>query len=126
MKRISMNHDNKDRIICVSDIGKHKFYYQPVGTKERLWLFDTKTFSGSVFGFFRKHGRNLEGIGFSMTIKELYEAGNGRNKKISKIMDRIPGQIEYVLREGNEQIEMPFVVTKTHHHCREDDIDRAA
>lgn len=119
MKRISMNHDNKDRIICVSDIGKHKFYYQPVGTKERLWLFDTKSFSGSVFAFFRKHG-------FSMTIKELYEAGNGRNKKISKIMDRIPGQIEYVLREGNEQIEMPFVVTKAHHHCREYDIDRAA
>lgn len=126
MKRISMNHDNKDRIICVSDIGKHKFYYQPVGTKERLWLFDTKSFSGSVFAFFRKHGRNLEGIGFSMTIKELYEAGNGRNKKISKIMDRIPGQIEYVLREGNEQIEMPFIVTKAHHHCREYDIDRAA
>lgn len=68
MKKINTNHDNKDRIICVSETGKHKFYYQPVGTKERLWLFDTKSFSGSVFAFFRKYGRNLDGIGFSMTV----------------------------------------------------------
>lgn len=52
-----MKHDNKDRIICVSESDKHKFYYQPVGTRARLWLFDTKNFSGSVFAFFRKYGR---------------------------------------------------------------------
>ena len=77
MKKINTNHDNKDRIICVSELGKHKFYYQPVGTKERFWLFDTKNFSGSVFAFFRKYGRCLDGIGFSMTVRELHEAGNG-------------------------------------------------
>ena len=49
MKKIKVKHDNKDRIICVSETGKHKFYYQGAGTKERLWLFDTKDFSGSVF-----------------------------------------------------------------------------
>ena len=26
MKKINTNHDNKDRIICVSELGKHKFY----------------------------------------------------------------------------------------------------
>lgn len=41
MKKINKKHDNKDCIICVSEIGKHKFYYQPVGTKDRLWLFNT-------------------------------------------------------------------------------------
>lgn len=41
MKKINKKYDNKDRIICVSEIGKHKFYYQPVGTKDRLWLFNT-------------------------------------------------------------------------------------
>lgn len=51
MKKINMQHDNKDRVICVSETGKHKFYFQSAGTKERLWLFDTKDFSGSVFAF---------------------------------------------------------------------------
>lgn len=75
MKKINMKHDNKDRIICVSDFGKHRFYYQPVGTRDRLWLFDTKNYSGSVFAFFRKYGRCLDGIGFSMTVKEMYAGG---------------------------------------------------
>lgn len=124
MKKINTNHDNKDRIICVSDVGKNKFYYQPVGTKERLWLFDTKNFSGSVFAFFRRHGRNLDGIGFSMTVKELYEVGNGHNVKIAKILDRIPAQVEYVLRENEECIQMPCIATQVHYHNR--DFDRAA
>ena len=65
MKKINAKHDNKDRVICVTVTGKHRFYYQPAGTRERIWLFDTKAFYGSVFGFFRKNGRNLEGTGFS-------------------------------------------------------------
>lgn len=124
MKKIKMNHNNKDRIICVSDIGKHKFYYQPVGTKEHLWLFDTKNFSGSVFAFFRKHGRNLDGVGFSMTIKELYEVSNCHNVKITKILERIPAQVEYVLRESEEWIQIPCVETQAHYHNYE--FDRAA
>lgn len=124
MKKINKKHDNKDRIICVSDTGKHKFYFQPVGTKERLWLFDTKNFSGSVFAFFRKNGRNLDGIGFSMTVKELYEVGNGHNVKIAKILDRIPTQVEYVLREREECIQMPCIATRVHYYNY--DFDRAA
>lgn len=110
MKKINIKHDNKDRVICVSDTGKHKFYFQPVGTKERLWLFDTKSFSGSVFAFFRKNGRNLNGIGFSMTLKELYEVGCNHNDKINKILDRIPAQVDYVLREREGFIKAPCVV----------------
>ena len=48
MKRINAKHDNKDRVICVTVTGKHRFYYQPAGTRERIWLFDTKAFYGSV------------------------------------------------------------------------------
>ena len=124
MKKINKKHDNKDRIICVYEIGKHRFYFQPVGTKERLWLFDTKNFSGSVFAFFRKYGRNLNDIGFSMTVKELYEIGNGRNVKINKILDRIPAQIESVLREREEFVQMPCTTVKV--HCHNYDFDRAA
>ena len=125
MKKINMKHDNKDRIICVSDFGKHRFYYQPVGTRDRLWLFDTKNYSGSVFAFFRKYGRCLDGIGFSMTVKEMYEAGNNHNAKITKILDRIPGQVEYVLRENEELIQMPCLAVHKNYQCSYA-VDRAA
>ena len=32
MKKINAKHDNKDRVICVTVTGKHRFYYQPAGT----------------------------------------------------------------------------------------------
>ena len=124
MKKINMKHDNKDRILCVSETGKHKFYFQLAGTKERLWLFDTKDFSGSVFAFFRKYGRNLEDIGFSMTLRELYAVGNGHNAKINKVLDRIPAQVDYVLREREKFVQMPCITAKTHYHNY--DFDRAA
>lgn len=121
MKKINMKHDNKDRIICVSESDKHKFYYQPVDTRVRLWLFDTNNFSGSVFAFFRKYGRCFDDVGFSMTVRELYEVGNGHNVKINKILDRIPAQAEYVLREHDEFIQMLCITAKMHiHNCNFD------
>lgn len=129
MKKINMKHDNKDRIICVTETGKHKFYFQSAGTKERLWLFDTKDFSGSVFAFFCKYGRNLEDIGFSMTLRELYAAGNGHNVKINKVLERIPAQVDYVLRERDELIQVPCNVTPCEIHLTDDryrDDERAA
>lgn len=116
--------DNKDRIICVTVLDEHKFYYQPVGSKERIWLFDTKHFSGSVFGFFRKYGRNLEGVGFSLTIRELHSLSNNHNVKIAKILDRIPAQVEFILRERENLIQMPFIIHKNYHYSP--DFDRAA
>ena len=113
LMRIYMKHDNKDRIICVTETtGKHKFYFQSAGTKARLWLFDTKSFSGSVFAFFRKYGRNIDDIGFSMTLRELYAAGNDHNVKINKVLDRIPAQVDYVLRERDGFVQMPYTVAK--------------
>ncbi len=98
MKKINAKFNNKDRIICTAVDGSNEFYYQPAGTKQRFWLFKTKRFSGSVFSFFRKHGRNLDGLGFSLTIKEIYELGRSRNCKLSKIMELIPIHTEYVIR----------------------------
>lgn len=93
--------NQKDRIICVTVTGAHKFYYQPCKSKERLYLFTTEDFSGSVFAYFRNNGRCMDGNGFSLTIKELYEDRKlYRNPKIGKIFDRLPGMIDYVLWEN--------------------------
>ena len=100
VKRINAKHHNGDRVICVTERDKHRFYYQPVGTSRRFWLFDTRRFSGSVFAFFRKNGRNMGDKGFGLTMKELYKISKSRNCKISKIMERISGQVEYVIREN--------------------------
>ncbi len=107
MKKINNSSVNqKDRIVCVTVTGAHKFYYQPSKSKERLYLFTTEDFSGSVFAYFRDNGRCMGGRGFSLTIKELYEDRKMyRNPKIGKIFDRLPGMIDYVLRENAEQKE---------------------
>lgn len=107
MKKIHNSSVNqKDRIVCVTVTGAHKFYYQPSKSKERLYLFTTEDFSGSVFAYFRDNGRCMDGRGFSLTIKELYEDRKMyRNPKIGKIFDRLPGMIDYVLRENAEQKE---------------------
>lgn len=97
MNRIKYHHDNKDRIICVSTDGRHDFYYQPFGTKDRYWLSGCD-FSGSIFDHFRSKGRNMEGLGFSLSIRELYKF-NRDNIKLIRLMDRIPGQVDYVIQE---------------------------
>ena len=59
-----------------------------------------------------------------MTVKEMYEIGNNHNVKINKILDRIPTQVEYVLREREEFVQMPCINSKVHYHNY--DFDRAA
>ena len=124
MRKMKEKHNEKDRIVCVALPGKQSFYYQPVGTKERLWLFDTD-FSGSVFAFFRKNGRCLDGRGFSLTCRELYKLGCGRNPKINKVLDRIPAQADYVLREYVNDIQ-PSCIKAVRRFRENDDYDRAA
>ena len=72
MKRIHANFDNRDRIICISTPGFQQFYYQPVRSSERYWLFNTE-FSGSVFAYFRKNGLHVCEKGFSLTLRQLYK-----------------------------------------------------
>lgn len=104
MKKIKSQVNPKDRIVCVTVTEAHKFYYQPYKSKERLYLFTTEDFSGSIFAYFRDNGRCMGGRGFSLTIKELYEDRRMyRNPKIGKVFDRLPGMIDYVLRENTVQ-----------------------
>ncbi len=98
MKRINALHNDGDRIICKTSLGKHEFFYQPVGTREKLWLFSTD-FSGSVFIYFRDFGRRMDESGFSLTLKELYKFKDYRNYKLANLMDRIPKQVEYAIKE---------------------------
>ena len=107
MKRIkSASVDKKDRVVCVTVTGAHIFYYQPCGSDKRFYLFTTEDFSGSVFVYFRDHGRCADGRGFSLTIQELYEDRRMyRNPKIGKLFDRLPGLIDCVLRENTERKE---------------------
>ena len=59
-----------------------------------------------------------------MTVKELYEIGNKRNVKITKLLNRIPTQIDYVLGENEKRIHLPGMET---HACYLNyDFDRAA
>lgn len=125
MKKIKASFDQKDRIICVTNPGCHEFYYQPVGSKERILLFMTDEFSGSVFAYFRDKGRNMKGRGFSLTIRELYEFKRFHNVKLTSVINRIPTMIDYVLRERLDlmESEKKTIMTNeeaTHGNCYED------
>ena len=113
MRKINAKYSNSDRVVCVSIPGKHEFYYQPAGTRERIWLFETKDFSGSIFDYFRDKGRNMNDRGFSLTIKELYKFKKYHDHSLATVMKRIPGQVEYVIRERseNERNHNPLVAT---------------
>ena len=121
MNKIKSPHDNKDRIICVATDGYNDFYYQPVGTKDRYWLTRCE-FSGSIFDHFRSKGRNLESLGFSLSIRELYKSSRD-NVKLVRLMDRIPGQVDYVIREyilSNQAVEKRSVPVHISHCERYD------
>ena len=105
MRKINAKFDQKDRVICVTVDGGHEFYYQPVRSNERILLFTMDKFSGSVFAYFRDRGRNLSGSGFSLTVEQLYSFKNFKNPKLTHVIERFPGMIEYVLRERTNQQE---------------------
>ncbi len=125
MNRIRYPHDNKDRIICVATDGHHDFYYQPVGTKDRHWL-SKYDFGGSVFAHFRSKGRGMEGRGFSLTIREFYNFRNWGDVKLASQMERIPGQVDYVIQEyilGDQAAEKPPVPARARYCGRRDDYE---
>ncbi len=128
MKKIKASFDQKDRIVCVTNQGCHEFYYQPVGSKKRILLFTTDEFSGSVFAYFRNKGRNMSDIGFSLTIKELYQFKEYHNRKLAAVMKRIPGQVEYVIREHSEgeRSNNMQAISRVSDYCHSDHDERAA
>ena len=127
MKKIKASFDQKDRIVCVTNQGCHEFYYQPVGSKKRILLFTTDEFSGSVFAYFRNKGRNMSDIGFSLTIKELYQFKEYHNRKLAAVMKRIPGQVEYVIREHSEgeRSNNMQAISRVSDYCHSDHDERA-
>ena len=105
MKKIKTQVNPKDRIICVTFAGSHKFYFQSYKSKEQLCLFDKRR-SPSIYSFFKDYGVCLNGLGYSITLKQFYEHRNMyRNHKLKELFDRLPGMIDYVLRENTEQNE---------------------
>lgn len=123
MKKIKTSFDQKDRVVCITEQDCHKFYYKPAGSKERIWIFMTNGFSGSVFGYFRDHGRCLADRGFSLTIKELYEFKSFHNKRLTKVINRIPIMVEYVLKEYSdlEVVKMKLPVNMHHSICSDNE-----
>lgn len=108
MKKINAKFSQKDRVICVTEQdthkfcaakqGTHKFYYKLAGSKERTLLF-ASDFSPSVLDYFRSKGRETDENEYEITLRELYAFKNFRNHKLSKLMERIPMMIEYVIHE---------------------------
>lgn len=98
MKKINAKFSQKDRVICVTEQGTHKFYYKPADSKERTLLF-VNDFSRSVLDYFRNKGRTTNGNGYEVTLRELYAFKDFRNHKLSKLMERIPLMIKYVIHE---------------------------
>lgn len=98
MKKIKCMHSNKDRIICVSLRGQHEFFYQAAGFSEKYFLFTMK-FSISVFNYFRKYGQRISGHSFSLTLGELYHFNAHYNYKLSHLMEFLPKQVDYLLRD---------------------------
>ena len=89
--------NDKDRIFYVAGEGIQDLYYQPAGTKRRYWL-SGGSFHGSVFAYFRQKGRN-EGVAFSLTLRQLYQFKDYQNPVLTKLVERIPGMVDYVIAE---------------------------
>ena len=119
MQIIKARFSSKDRIICISVPGKHRFYYQPAGTHEQIWLFDTKAYSPSIFLYFHRNGRRMSDKGNSLTIKEIYEFKEYHNFKLAALMERIPRAVAYVIRDHyeEERNQSQYAVSRSPDYC---------
>lgn len=123
MKKINTNFSNRDRIVCVTLQGIHQFYYQPVRSNKRYWLFNMD-FSGSTYAYFRKYGCRICEKEFSLSLKEVYKFNDYHNPKLTRLMNRIPGQVQYVLKnEVPSADEMAALIyTRTENKCESHDL----
>lgn len=119
--------NSKDRIICVSSVsysksqfkgknkykdnfysksvvhGNHTFYYQPVNSAERYYLFSTKRYSPSIAAVFAERGvlmsNGQASQTYSITLGEFYCLKNHHhNFALNKVFERIPVWIDDVIR----------------------------
>ena len=96
--------DQRDRIICETVNDAHNFYYQSFKTKEQIFLFTITKFSISIFAYFHDNGKFHRDRTFSLSIREFYaDKSKYHNRKLGHLADRIPGMIDYVLRERDEE-----------------------
>lgn len=105
MKKIKNSSVNqKDRIICETTSNIYKFYYESYKSNEQLYLFK-KDRSPSISSFFEDYGVRMNGVNYSMTLKQFYEHRKlYRNHKLKEIFDRIPSMVTYVLNERDEMM----------------------
>ena len=79
------------RVICEANKGYLTFWYsEDKSTNNRVRLFDTDNYSGSVRQLFRTKGRPEKTRGYSMKISQLYELPRTENPKINQVMRNIP------------------------------------
>ena len=128
MKKMHAN--SKDRIICVTTIDQHEFFFQPYKSNRRIFLFRTQDFFGSVFAHFREKGRAMPVRGWGLTCGELYKF-NKRNVKLTKIMETIADQVNYVIANELRSYELDAqptlsVSTIRYKSCHDFDEDRVA
>lgn len=129
--------NNKDRIICVSSVsygktqvksknkykgrsysksvvqGNHTFYYQPVNSAERYYLFSTKRYSPSIAAVFAERGvlmgSRQASQTHSITLGEFYHLKNHHhNFVLNKVFERIPFWIDDVIRYEMSAVEVSF------------------
>lgn len=127
----------KDRIICVSSVfygktqvkgknkykdssysksvvqGNHTFYYQPVNSAERYYLFSTKRYSPSIAAVFAERGvlmcNGQASQTHSITLGEFYRVKNHHhNFALNKVFERIPVWIDDVIRYEMSDAEVCF------------------
>ena len=127
MKKMHVN--SKDRIICVTTTDQHEFFYQPYKSNNPIFLFRTQKFFGSVFAHFHKKGRAMSVKGWGITCGELYKFDR-RNFKLTEIMERIAGTVNYVvaneLRRYEADLQPGLSMSTTYPKYSDYDDDRVA
>ena len=92
MRKIKGNIKKSSRVTIVRNADNINFYYQDNWGRERDYLYSMK-YSPSVMNYFGKNGK---------TIDELYQFKKWNNHKLSKLIERLPKVIEYVIKERED------------------------
>jgi len=111
MLKITANFNQKDRIICKckKEDEQYDFFYKPVGSDDRYFLFSTDC-SKTIGQFFRERGRMVDDNSYEITIKEMYQFDRYYNEKLSTTVQRLPKMIGYVIKYCIGENETPQLI----------------